>query len=264
MKQTVLLLAGLAIASTAHAQIEVSFRNGAVRNLPSFQLQDGRLVLPDEAVRVDPAQITEVRFLFDGSVPPKATTLFLEGRSPAAAEKLAPFAASMHAAATFPGNTTEILQLWVRVCFHTDNFSGMREAISALRRAGSPFVQQTTPYEILALIGEGKVDEARQAQAVTPVEGAAGWLIRALLAEADGQEKDALRYLSRLHAFYFNQTEWMPAALLAETRLRIQSGNSVAADYALRELQTFFPESLPARKAAALANPIEPTTERGI
>lgn len=246
------------LAATAGAQIEVTFRNGAVRSLPSFTVREGRLVLPDESIRVDLAQITTVQFLFEGPAEEQPGAWFAKGRADRVVELLDPLDESLTAAAALSGNGARLLGLLYKARFHRGNPEGMRAALATLRRINSPFAADADAYEILTLMAEGRVDEAtRRAQDAGDLPEAAQLLIEARQAAAAGRDREALKILSRLQAFHFREAEWMPGALADEARLRAAAGEEVAAGYAAREARLFYPTSLEAQQLEQVVDLME-------
>lgn len=240
-----LLIGGL----SRGAQIEVTFRNGAVRTLTEFTVANNRLLLPAEQLRVDLAQVASVEFLFDGPPEEQPDGRMKQGRGDRVAEKLNPLADSLVAAVNLPGNSARLLGLLYKARFHQGDSDGMRALLDVLRRVDSPYAGDAAPYEIITWIDEGRIDEAaRRFEQEDNLPAAARLFIEARLAVADGDIGTALRILARLQAFHFREAEWMPAALAEEARLRQGTGKRVAAGFAAREARFFYPHSRAAQQ----------------
>lgn len=231
------------------AQIEVTFRNGAVRTLAELNIANNRLVLPEEQLRVDVAQVTSVNVLFDGPAEEQPEGLMRQGRADRVAEKLEPLADSLVNAVNLPGNATPLLGLLYKARFHQGDAEGMREVLDVLRRVNSRYAEDAAPYEIMTWIDEGRIEDAiRRFEQEGDLPQAPRLLIEARLAAARGEIREALRVLAQLQAFYFREAEWMPGALGEEVRLRQIAGQEIAADFAAREARFFYPQSRAAQQ----------------
>ena len=243
MKTVKYILLSLLVCGTASAKVKVTFQSGVTRDMNSLTVRDGRILLPDNTL-IPLAQTASVEFVFDGFSFEQCRNLFDQGDYAGIVRRLADEKSSLLAAALLPGNAPDWLRMLFRAQFHSGDVAAMRSTVQALRAAGSPLAVEAIPYEILALIDENRIAEATKAfNALRSSENAAAELIRARLALAGGNYKEALQHLARLQAFHYREQEWMPGALFYESLVSKQADMPEAAGFAARELETLYPAS---------------------
>jgi hypothetical protein len=247
------ILLSLLLCGAVFAKVKVTMQNGVVRDMDSLTLREGRIFLPAENIQIPLAQAASVEFVFAGFSIEQCRALFDQGDYDGIIRKLADEKSSLIAAASLQGNAAEWLRLLFRAQFYSGDVAALRSTAQTLRTAGSPLSAETVPYEILALIGDGRITEATKAfDTWKPADGAAAEFIRARLSVAGGDYKQALQHLARLQTFYYRETEWLPPAVFLEGQIYKKTGQVRATAYVAEELNRSWPGSVWSRRAAEL------------
>ena len=244
MKTAKYILLSLLICGAVSAKVKVSLQNGVTRDMDSLTVRDGKLLLLPENTLIPLAQVVSAEFVFEGFSIEQCQNLFDQGDYAGAIRGLSDKKPSLLAAAPLQGNASDWLRMLFRAQFHSGDVAAMRSTVQTLRAAGSPLAVEAVPYEILALIDENRIAEATKAfEVLRQPDPAAAEFIRARLAVAGGNYKEALQHLARLQAFHYREKEWMPGALFYEGLASKQVDMPEAAGFAVRELETLYPAS---------------------
>jgi len=247
------ILLSLLVCGAASAKVKVTLQNNVVRDMDALTVKDGRLLLPAENKQVPLAQVVSAEFAFEGFPIEQCRILFDQGDYAGIIRRLAGEKASLMAAASLKGNASDWLRLLFRAQFRSGDYAAARSTAQSLRTAGSPLAVETVPYEILTLIEDNRIAEATKAfEAWKPADSAAAEFIRARLALAGGNDKQALQHLARLQAFYYREADWLPPAVFLEGQIYKKTGQTGAAAYAAEELTRIWPGNVWSRRAAEL------------
>ncbi len=245
MKTVKFILLSLLVCGTVSAKVKVTLQSGVTRDISSLTVKDGRLLLPPENTQTPLAQVALVEFAFDGFSIEQCRNLFDQGDYAGIVRKLANEKSSLMAAALLQGNASDWLRMLFRAQFHSGDVAAMRSTVQALRTVGSPLAVEAVPYEILALIEDNRIAEAANAFNALRAsnDNAAAEFIRARLALAGANYKEALQHLARLQAFHYREQEWIPNVLFYEGLASKQADMPEAVGFAVRELETLYPAS---------------------
>lgn len=253
MRTVKYILLGLLVCGAVSAKVKVALQNNEAHDTDALIVKDGRILLSAANLQVPLAQVASAEFVFEGFSLEQCRALFDQGDHAGIIRRLAGEKSSLLAASSLKGNASDWLRLFFRAQFHSGDYAAARSTAQALRTAGGPLAIETAPYEILTLIEENRIAEAKKVfEALKPADSAAAEFIRARLSVAGGDDKAALQYLARLQAFYYREAEWLPPAVFLAGQIYKKDGQIGAAAYAAEELTRSWPESIWSRRAAEL------------
>lgn len=248
----VMLFCGL---SMADIKVHITYDRGAVIDAKNPSARDGALVLPQGTLSF--SRISRMDFEFgDGLTVQKCETLFNEGSFDRLEKSLA---VALKPAASFvrlPGNLDVYLTWQMKVQFWTGKYEEMGRTAELLRQRNAQPSGLTGMYAALALIEQGRSDEAAKVFAAAESAGAVSepmaLFLRARLAMAKKEYRQALQYLARIVVTYNQDPEWMPAATLYEGLIYKQTGSLEAPGTIAKELIEKYPDGYWHGRAAEL------------
>ena len=246
----VMLFCGL---SMADMKVHITYDRGAVIDAKNPSVRDDALVLQQGTLSF--SRISRMEFEFgDGLTAQKCETLFNEGSFDQLEKSLA---VALKPAASFvrlPGNLDVYLTWQMKVQFWTGKYAEMSRTAELLRQRNAQPSGLAGMYAALALIEQGRTGEAAKVFTATGAAEAnpMALFVRARLAMAKQEYRQALQYLARIVVTYNQDPEWMPAATLYEGLVYKQTSSLEASGNIAKELIEKYPNGYWHGRAAEL------------
>jgi hypothetical protein len=254
MKRFLLLIISIAGTAFAAPEIQVTFTNGAVRSLPALRVESGYLQLAEG--RVEKSKISSVHFVTDPLTVDRCKALLAEGHYDEILGGLGAYRSSLLSAAGLPGNSEGLLRCLLEAFFWKEDYSSVQEISSSPQIVGTPIAVLASFYGSLAVIEQGRLDEASaqiaQLEKQLGITTVMGEYARARIAFAREQYVEALQHLAQGKLAHSRNAEWTTASLFLEGMIYNKTGRAEAAAYVADELGIGWPESIWARRLAEL------------
>ena len=239
----------------ADMKAHITYDRGVSAVVENPSVIDNAVILPRGALPF--RRISRVDFDFgDGLTMQKCETLFKEG----AFDRLEkPLTAALKQADPFvnlPGNLDVYLTWQMKVQFWNGRYAEMNRTADLLRQRNASPAGLTGMYTALALIEQKRDAEAAQVFAAVDnaeaVSAPMALFVRARLAMAKREYRQALQHLARIVVSYDRDPEWMPAATFYEGLIDKRTGCLEAAGSVAKELIEKYPDGYWSRRAAEL------------
>lgn len=154
------------------------------------------------------------------------------------------------------GNPDGFLAWQMKVQFWNGQYAEMRKTADILKQRSPAFFGLAGMYSALALIEQNQPDNAALVFAAVnnaeAVSAPMALFVRARLAMAKREYRDALQNMARIVAQYDRDPEWMPAATLYEGLIYKRTGYLDAAGNVAKELIENYPDGYWGRRAGEL------------
>jgi len=251
----VLLAAASGFRAGADIKAVITYDRGATAEGVNPVARENTVLLPQGALPF--ARITRIDFDFGPELTlEKCTDQFKKGLLDELRKALSPVLQKTSPFSALPGNLEEFLILQMKVQFWTGQYSEMAATAAALSRRESPAADLGALYEVLVLIERGRTADAEAAFKAMgrpdAVSAPMALFIRARLAMAAREYREALQLLARIVAGHSRDPEWMPAATLYEGLSYKRTGYLDAAGNVSKELIGKYPGGYWSRRAEEL------------
>ncbi|HNX53051.1 MAG TPA: hypothetical protein PKI68_04835 [Pontiellaceae bacterium] len=251
-----LLACGLpALFAQADVKALVTYDRNAVVSVVNPAAQADALILAQGTLPF--ARISRMEFEFgDGLTAQKCESLFKNGAFDPLEKLLADALMPVNSFVRLPGNLDVYLTWQMKVQFWNGHYAEMAQTVDLLKRRNAPSAGLAGIYSALALIEQNRPAEA--AQIVSALDNAeaisapAALFVRARLAMAKKEHREALQMLARIVVLHDKDPEWMPAATLYEGLIYSRTGCPEAAGNIANELIGKYPDGYWSRRAAEL------------
>jgi len=240
----------------------VILKTGANWTVNRLIIENGLVLLEGGQIKMPTASVKMVEFSFGNVNLKKCKTLFRYGKYDELNELLKDNLAPVLPFGYLPNNLDEYLiwqlraQYWGEKYEEVEGTAKLMEVINASEK----HIAEARMYNVVALFDAGKSQEAIDAfeKIENPEEFSPAMTeyIRARIAEANKDYRQALMYISNVIAFHSRDAEWMPVVTLLEGKIYKKTGNLEAAKNVADELILGYPDSRWSREGEELKNSI--------
>lgn len=237
----------LALAVSAAVKVEVTFSNGAARQLTDPVFRNGTVVLTAENIAVPFSGVQKAVFSFDALSKESCDELLRSGDYQGALTALALVLDPVREAAVLPGNIDDFIFAEMRAAFWTGKYDLMRRDFDVLQAKKSGYAPLAGLYRILAFSAEGNSSAAAEAFRVTAdpekISAPMSRYIQARLSCDAEDYKQALQQIAQVIVYYGRDPEWLPAATFLEGLVYQKTGKAEAMENVAEELKRAYPST---------------------
>lgn len=251
---TCLMLAG-SLPVLADIKARITYDKNSTADIVNPVLRDNAFILPQGALPL--SRISRMDFEFgDGLTAQQCETLFNAGAFDQLDKLLTGALKQADSFAGLPGNLDVYLTWQMKVQFWNGRYAEMNRTADFLIQRKAASAGAAGMYAVLAAIEQKPADEAvkmfaaadKAADAQEPMI----LFVRARLAAAGQEYREALQLLARIVVLHDKDPEWMPAATLYEGLIYKRTGCPEAAGNIAKELTGKYPDGYWNRRAEEL------------
>ncbi|QHI70761.1 hypothetical protein [Tichowtungia aerotolerans] len=247
--KTFLIVAlGCAFAAQAEYEVEITFKNGALRTVDDLVVQAGKVVLAKENLSVAFDQIQIANFTFEEPLTAEECDgFFARGDYKALVDRLNSFLAPVRQGLALPGNIDLYVQYKMRACFWTEQYDETLTAANILQKKNSQYAPLAGLYKVLVMLEQKKTPEdvARALSAISKPEEISSSIseyIQGRLAMEKRDYETALQHFSNVLVYNSRDAEWVPAATYYEAAVYKRTGYLESMAHIAKEFEIAYPE----------------------